>query len=609
MSETKAYMTVKEAVAKWGLNIDRVRVLCSSEVAIPGAKKVKGVWRIPADAERPPEYLCQTSASLARTLQAYEEHTGKKAPATAWAAVPPSETLPKAPAASKAKTASKTESKAPSKTASKDDNKVVSNNEDKVANKAEDTAVDHTSSQAATSATAPTATTSVATEQVSSTARSTGLSTSAESSAEEPTVAATTAPTESNNATVPTESNNATAETNNLKVAYAAATSEDIKAVEEAIANAENYANELRKEIQSRKEALNLEAGANKETKIDLERFTSHFIPLKEFDIQPQLDTPLAEFPPQAKVVKENRLDAFTKLRFNYKSAQITSTIQRIERKNQCLINRFVFNPEAPEIGERLDNAFDIIMTYGTVLGQSINSKVAIGIIKNQFLPKISPRVKNLLRNAYENLVFHKQLDNIDPLKRLDLETIYATYAQISGQAFSKEKSLRSKPSILANAYGNIPNTDPALIEQELAAVIDLYNNGKYAPEYSPDAQLIGALPADHFYYQQDWQYTEIMDRFALLYMNLVRIAPFADPEIAELTLRNLINNEIVKLGYRHVNFDMHTPGYWAMMREQAFNYMDPLPLVIALLASMENYVDKMLVLLDDDYRKIALNS
>ena len=44
--------TVKETSLIWGISVRRINVLCN-QGRIPGARKMAGVWLIPADAEKP----------------------------------------------------------------------------------------------------------------------------------------------------------------------------------------------------------------------------------------------------------------------------------------------------------------------------------------------------------------------------------------------------------------------------------------------------------------------------------------------------------------------------------------------------------------------------
>ena len=46
------YLTVKEIAAQWEVSVTSVSRYCAEE-KIPGAKKEKGKWLIPSDAQKP----------------------------------------------------------------------------------------------------------------------------------------------------------------------------------------------------------------------------------------------------------------------------------------------------------------------------------------------------------------------------------------------------------------------------------------------------------------------------------------------------------------------------------------------------------------------------
>ena len=75
------YITVKEAVAKWGISDRRIRVLCS-EGKIPGAFREGRGWKIPIDAEKPADGRFKSKESILSQIDRKKAELDTRRPLT-----------------------------------------------------------------------------------------------------------------------------------------------------------------------------------------------------------------------------------------------------------------------------------------------------------------------------------------------------------------------------------------------------------------------------------------------------------------------------------------------------------------------------------------------
>lgn len=62
------YLSIKEAAAKWGVSERRVNQFCAAG-RIEGARKLGGVWAIPAEAEKPSDPRREKKKGRSRSVR------------------------------------------------------------------------------------------------------------------------------------------------------------------------------------------------------------------------------------------------------------------------------------------------------------------------------------------------------------------------------------------------------------------------------------------------------------------------------------------------------------------------------------------------------------